>query len=227
HHPPFRRHRPGPGDLAPAGRTQGCRREHGQHARRRHHHAPGAGAAARRRSRPGAGGDAGPDRRLHGPAAAERRAGAAGAPPGAGTAMRLALVLPRGDEADLEPEAMPDPTEGFMARPLPSVEQALQERSLVLIVHDHPTNRLVVGRQLQLAGYASETAEDGVKGLEAWRSGRYALVLSDVHMPHMDGYEMARAIRDEELRSGKPRTPVIALTAAALEGEAEGCLSAG
>src|SRR5690606_32207198 len=78
--------------------------------------------------------------------------------PGAGTTMRLALVLPRGDEADLEPEAMPDPTEGFMARPLPSVEQALQERSLVLIVDDHPTNRLVVGRQLQLAGYASETA---------------------------------------------------------------------
>lgn len=147
--------------------------------------------------------------------------------PGAGTTMRLALVLPRGDEADLEPEAMPDPTEGFMARPLPSVEQALQERSLVLIVDDHPTNRLVVGRQLQLAGYASETAEDGVKGLEAWRSGRYALVLSDVHMPHMDGYEMARAIRDEELRSGKPRTPVIALTAAALKGEAERCLAAG
>lgn len=147
--------------------------------------------------------------------------------PGAGTTLRLELVLPRGNEADLEPEAAPDPSEGFLARPLPSIEQALQERSLILIVDDHPTNRLVVGRQLQLAGYASETAEDGIKGLEAWRSGRYALVLSDVHMPHMDGYEMVRAIRDEEAREGKPHTPVIALTAAALKGEAERCLAAG
>src|SRR5690606_39416786 len=56
---------------------------------------------------------------------------------------------------------------------------------------------------------------------------RYALVLSDVHMPHMDGYEMVRAIRDEEAREGKPHTPVIALTAAALKGEAERCLAAG
>ncbi|KAA2284072.1 ATP-binding protein [Arenimonas fontis] len=147
--------------------------------------------------------------------------------PGAGTTLRLELVLPRGDESELEPEAAPDPSEGFLARPLPSVEEAVQERSLVLIVDDHPTNRLVVGRQLQLAGYASETAEDGLRGLEAWRSGRYGLVLSDVHMPRMDGYEMVRAIRDEEARTGKPRTPVIALTAAALKGEAERCLAAG
>ncbi len=147
--------------------------------------------------------------------------------PGAGTTLRLSLVLPRGDVADIEPEAPPDPAQGFLARPLPGIDQALAERSLVLIVDDHPTNRLVIARQLALAGYASEVAEDGVQGLAAWRSGRYALVLSDVHMPHMDGYEMVRALRDEEARSGQPRTPVIALTAAALKGEAERCLAAG
>jgi len=147
--------------------------------------------------------------------------------PGAGTTMRLCVVLPRGEEAGLEPEASPDPREGFLARPLPSVEQAVAENSLVLVVDDHPTNRLVVARQLELAGYASEGAEDGRKGLEAWRSGRYALVLSDVHMPVMDGYEFARALRQEEARSGRPRTPVVALTAAALKGEAERCLAAG
>jgi CheY-like chemotaxis protein len=107
------------------------------------------------------------------------------------------------------------------------VAQALAERSLILIVDDHPTNRLVVARQLALAGYASEAEEDGVKGLAAWRTGRYALVLSDVHMPEMDGYEMTRALRDEERAAGKPRTPVIALTAAALKGEQERCLGAG
>ena len=147
--------------------------------------------------------------------------------PGAGTTLRLTVSLPRGQVEDLEPELAPDASQGFMARPLPTVEQALAERSLILIVDDHPTNRLVVARQLALAGYASESAEDGVQGLEAWRTGRYALILSDVHMPEMDGYEMARALRDEEARLNKPRIPVIALTAAALKGEAERCLAAG
>jgi two-component system sensor histidine kinase EvgS len=147
--------------------------------------------------------------------------------PGAGTTLRMTVSLPRGKVEDLEPELAPDASQGFMARPLPSVEQALAERSLILIVDDHPTNRLVVARQLALAGYASESAEDGIKGLAAWRTGRYALILSDVHMPEMDGYEMARALRDEEARTHKPRTPVIALTAAALKGEAERCLAAG
>jgi two-component system sensor histidine kinase EvgS len=147
--------------------------------------------------------------------------------PGAGTTLRMTVSLPRGRVEELEPELAPDASQGFMARPLPSVEQALAERSLILIVDDHPTNRLVVARQLALAGYASESAEDGIKGLAAWRTGRYALILSDVHMPEMDGYEMARALRDEEARTHKPRTPVIALTAAALKGEAERCLAAG
>ena len=75
--------------------------------------------------------------------------------------------------------------------------------------------------------YASEAAEDGQQGLEKWRSGRYALVLADVHMPVMDGYEMTRALRSEESRRGLPRTPVVALTAAALKGETERCLNAG
>jgi CheY-like chemotaxis protein/HPt (histidine-containing phosphotransfer) domain-containing protein len=87
---------------------------------------------------------------------------------------------------------------------------------------------MVIQRQLGLAGYASEAAEDGAQGLAAWRSGRYALVLSDVHMPHMDGYQMARAIRTLEAKEGRGgHTPIIALTAATLKGEVERCLDAG
>jgi two-component system, NarL family, sensor histidine kinase EvgS len=52
-------------------------------------------------------------------------------------------------------------------------------------------------------------------------------VLSDVHMPVMDGYELAAEIRAEEAREGLPRTPLIALTAAVLKGEAERCIEAG
>ncbi|MGV8940793.1 MAG: ATP-binding protein [Lysobacter sp.] len=147
--------------------------------------------------------------------------------PGEGTTMRLELELPRAraDEV-VHAVTMATPTV-FSARRVPSVAEAETERSLILLVDDHPTNRLVIARQLALAGYASETAEDGAQGLQRWRSGRYALVLSDVHMPGMDGYQLAGAIRQEEARDGKPHTPIIALTAAALKGEAEHCLSAG
>lgn len=146
---------------------------------------------------------------------------------GRGTTLRLWLTLPRGRVEELEPEPLAEAPQDFPARPLPSVAAAEAERSLVLIVDDHPTNRQVVGRQLALAGYASETADDGREGLERWRSGRYALVLSDVHMPHMDGYEFARELRRVEREEGRRHTPVVALTAAALKGEAERCLAAG
>ena len=62
---------------------------------------------------------------------------------------------------------------------LPTPEEAERERSLVLLVDDHPTNRQVIQRQLALAGYASETADDGLEGLERWRSGRYALLRAE------------------------------------------------
>lgn len=148
--------------------------------------------------------------------------------PGSGTTLRLALSLPRGRVEDLEAEPNPaGPATTFIARPLPTHAEAERERSLILVVDDHPTNRLVVSRQLALAGYACEVANDGEQGLAAWRGGRYALVLSDVHMPVMDGYQMARALRAEEASAGRARTPVVALTAAALKGEAERCLAAG
>jgi CheY-like chemotaxis protein/HPt (histidine-containing phosphotransfer) domain-containing protein len=142
--------------------------------------------------------------------------------------MRLALKLHRAPPDEL-PQALAPGSHatGFSPRRLPTLEEAERERSLVLLVDDHPTNRQVIQRQLALAGYASETADDGVAGLARWRSGRYALVLSDVHMPHMDGYQLARAIREDEARSGAARTPMVALTASALKGEAERCLAAG
>ncbi|NUS38392.1 MAG: transporter substrate-binding domain-containing protein, partial [Lysobacter sp.] len=148
--------------------------------------------------------------------------------PGRGTTMRLLVALPH---APLE-EVPPDPpaqqlAATFPLRRLPSVAEAERERSLVLLVDDHPTNRQVIARQLALAGYASEAAGDGEEGLAAWRSGRHALVLTDVHMPRLDGYALAGAIRAEEAARGLPRTPIVALTAAALKGEAERCLAAG
>ncbi len=148
--------------------------------------------------------------------------------PGLGTTMRLMVELPRAPLAEVAAEPAPaGASADFALRSLPSVEEAERERSLVLLVDDHPTNRLVIARQLALAGFASEAAEDGGSGLAAWRSGRHALLLSDVHMPRMDGYELARRIRAEEAERGLERTPIVALTASALKGEAERCLAAG
>ena len=148
--------------------------------------------------------------------------------PGAGTTMRFIVKLLRAPEDELPEIGMPGKrVAGFTPRQLPSVQEAEAERSLILLVDDHATNRQVIQRQLALAGYASEVAEDGLMGLQQWRTGRYALLLSDVHMPHMDGHAMTRAIREEEAAKGLVRTPVVALTAAVLKGEAERCLDAG
>ena len=147
--------------------------------------------------------------------------------PGAGTTMSLTVCLPMAVEADIEDDISIGAPQSFTARALPNVEQAIAERSLILLVDDHPTNRLVVSRQLALAGYLCETAEDGVQGLERWQTGRYALILSDIHMPVMDGYQMSRELRLQEQKHNKQRIPVVALTAAALKGESERCLAAG
>ncbi len=61
----------------------------------------------------------------------------------------------------------------------------------VLVVEDHPVNREVLVLQLKLLGIAADSAENGVDALAAWARGRYAAVLADIHMPHMDGHELA------------------------------------
>ena len=147
---------------------------------------------------------------------------------GEGTTLRLTVVLPLAAVEELEGgDSFDAPAQTFTPRPLPSPEEAEREGSLLLLVDDHPTNRLVIQRQLALAGFVCDTAEDGEQGLAKWRSGRYALILSDVHMPKLDGYELARAIRNEEQAAGLAHTPIIALTAAAMRGEADRCLAAG
>jgi CheY-like chemotaxis protein/HPt (histidine-containing phosphotransfer) domain-containing protein len=97
----------------------------------------------------------------------------------------------------------------------------------VLVVDDHPVNREVLVRQLELLGLAADTADDGAKALAAWTQGNYAAVLADIHMPRMDGYALVRCIRASEAERRKGRTPVVAVTANALKGEEERCLAAG
>ena len=126
-----------------------------------------------------------------------------------------------------EETAEPAPAPAAAAHPAPSVEQALAAGRLILVAEDHPTNRQVIQRQLTLLGHAADVAEDGTQALERWRERPYALLLTDCQMPEMDGFELTHAIRAEEAATGRPRLPIVAITANAMEGEAQKCLAAG
>jgi signal transduction histidine kinase/DNA-binding LytR/AlgR family response regulator len=97
----------------------------------------------------------------------------------------------------------------------------------VLVADDHPVNRDVLVRQLELLGIAADSAEDGATALAAWESGTYAAVLTDIHMPALDGYQLVQRLRAAEAAGRGSRTPVIAVTANALKGEEQRCLAVG
>jgi CheY-like chemotaxis protein/HPt (histidine-containing phosphotransfer) domain-containing protein len=146
--------------------------------------------------------------------------------------MTLTVALPIADPAALRPLGPASGPGSTLAtvlgrRPAPSPAEAEAEGTLVLVADDHPTNRALLERQLRALGYAAEAAEHGVDALARWRTGRFALVLTDCHMPEMDGYDLARAIRRDEAARDGARVPIIACTANALAGEAEVCRAAG
>jgi CheY-like chemotaxis protein len=89
----------------------------------------------------------------------------------------------------------------------------------VLVVDDNSVNRKILARQLELAGASTDSASGGEEALELWRTGGYDLVLADLQMPTMDGFELARRIRASEAAEQRPRTPILAVTASTLEGE--------
>ncbi|MBZ0091589.1 MAG: response regulator, partial [Sulfuricellaceae bacterium] len=107
----------------------------------------------------------------------------------------------------------------------PSREEARRQGRLILVAEDNETNQKVILHQLGLFGYTADVADDGRTALERWQSGDYALLISDLHMPKMDGYQLTAAIRAAE--TGNAHAPIVALTANALKSEAEHCRAAG
>jgi two-component system, sensor histidine kinase and response regulator len=97
----------------------------------------------------------------------------------------------------------------------------------ILIAEDNLVNRIYIERLLARAGHEVTAAADGQLLLAAYDAGEYDLVLMDCQMPELDGYDTTRAIRDREEQAGRPRTPIIAMTAAATEEIRRKCLAAG
>jgi CheY-like chemotaxis protein len=136
--------------------------------------------------------------------------------PGAGSLFHFAVTL------------------GVHAGPLHEAETESRPRAAaaprtglrVLLAEDNKVNQRVAQRFLERLGHSVALANDGREAVDIWRRQPFDLVLMDVQMPEMDGFEAVAVIREAERASGG-RTPVIALTAHAMSGDRERCLAAG
>ncbi|MBL8471003.1 MAG: response regulator [Rhodocyclaceae bacterium] len=99
-------------------------------------------------------------------------------------------------------------------------------RGRVLVAEDNPVNQAVAASLLRKAGLDVELSADGAEALDAYRRARFDLILMDCHMPVMDGYAAARAIRELEAANGT-RVPIVAVTANVLAQNREACLASG
>lgn len=97
----------------------------------------------------------------------------------------------------------------------------------ILLADDAKENRMVVRAYLRGAERDIVEAEDGAEAFEAFQKGRFDVVLMDIQMPNMDGYAATREIRAWEASQGRPRTPIIALTAYAMKEDREKAMTAG
>lgn len=84
----------------------------------------------------------------------------------------------------------------------------------VLVVEGVPIYRLLLAQQLDCLGHQVQQAEDGAQALRLWLGRYFDGVISDCNMPRLDGYALARAIREHERRSARPRCKVISMTTA-------------
>ena len=101
-----------------------------------------------------------------------------------------------------------------------------RNRSRVLLVEDNAVNQTLAVRLLERRGYTVSVAGDGREALIALEKGSFDVVLMDIQMPEMDGFEATAIIREKEKSSGQ-HIPIIAMTANALKGDQERCLQAG
>jgi len=97
----------------------------------------------------------------------------------------------------------------------------------ILVAEDQPVNWMLIERLLQKRGHRAVHATDGRQALEILAAEDFDLVLMDCQMPELDGYQVAREIRQREVQAGQARLPVVAMTAHALQGDRQRCIDAG
>jgi CheY-like chemotaxis protein len=151
--------------------------------------------------------------------------------PGAGTAFSYTVLLPRADpHAETETIRLAILEQGYGHARDAQASGAQPHHHAgrrLLLVDDNEVNRELALGMLEIYGVDVDCAEDGQQALEHLGQARYDLVLMDCHMPRLDGYAATREWRDREQLDGRARTPIVALTAAALPGDREKCAAAG
>jgi len=102
-----------------------------------------------------------------------------------------------------------------------------ERKARLLLVEDDEVTRQVVGIMFRRANYEHDVAGNGEQGVAMWEKGNYDLILMDVQMPLMDGFEATRAIRAREAARGGGHIPIVAMTAHAFAEDEQRCLDAG
>jgi signal transduction histidine kinase/DNA-binding response OmpR family regulator len=97
----------------------------------------------------------------------------------------------------------------------------------LLLVEDNPVNQKLAVRILEKSGFRADTVNNGKEAVEALQRFSYDLVLMDIQMPEMDGYEATRIIRDRRSAVREHDVPIVAMTAHAMKGDREKCVQAG
>ena len=142
----------------------------------------------------------------------------------------FADLPPLVDAPDFDPPAIPAP---FMedhppeARSVGPANKGPEQGLHILLAEDNPINMMLIRELLRRRGHTVVEVTNGNAAVQAMLEGRFDLLLTDVHMPVMDGIEAARAIRAGEARTGRPRTPIVALTADAIDDGKKACREAG
>jgi signal transduction histidine kinase/CheY-like chemotaxis protein len=124
--------------------------------------------------------------------------------------------------------AEPEPQADEAGAPAPVPQLAETDPLAILVAEDNPVNQRVIKLLLSKLGYAPEFAGNGSEAVTMWAEGVYDLILMDVQMPELDGYNATREIRAREAAGEKTnRVHICALTADAMDGDRERCFNAG
>ena len=118
---------------------------------------------------------------------------------------------------------MPTPAHLLTRHTLRELQQTLN----ILLVEDHPTNQKLALSLLNKWGHQTTLAQHGQEALDLFSSASFDLVLMDIQMPVMGGIEATHRIRAFERQHQLLPTPIIAMTAAAMEGDRDACIAAG